>query len=120
MKSAIRFLIFIVATLFFVSFAVAQIPQFSPFSADLQMTSTNPGSNMPQDVTGKIFVGNDHMRINLESGGHGTAIITNFASKTVDVLMVEPKMYIEHQAGAMARRGFGNPTDDLKPFDPVP
>jgi hypothetical protein len=117
MKLAFRSLVLIVATLFFASFAAAQAPQFSPFSADMLMT-TSAGPQGPREMNGKIYVGSGHMRINISSQGHDTAIITDFASRTVDVLMVEPKMYMEHKAGAMSRRGFGSPTDELKPFDP--
>lgn len=95
----------------------AQVPQFSPFSADMQMISANPKA--PKEVTGKIFLGDNHMRINLNTGGPGTAMITDFGTKTVDILILEPKMYMEHKAGAVARPGVASDaSDDLKPFDP--
>jgi len=116
-KFATRTLYVLIPFLLFGVLAIAQVPQFSPFSADIQITSTNP--NAPQNASGKIFVGNNHMRLNLNSGGHETAIITDFATRTVDILMIEPKMYIEHKVGAMSRLGFGgNPSEELKPFDP--
>jgi hypothetical protein len=99
------------------SFATAQVPQFLPFSADMQMTSS-AGPQGPREMNGKIFVGQGHMRMNMSAQGHETAIITDFATKTVDVLMIEPKMYMEHKAGANSRRGLGSPGEDLKPFDP--
>lgn len=117
MKLAVRNITALIALLLLGLFATAQVPQFSPFSADMQMTSANPKA--PKDVTGKIFLGDNHMRINLNSGGPETAMITDFATKTVDVLIIEPKMYMEHKVGAMTRRGVaGDPSDDLKPFDP--
>ena len=59
------------------------------------------------------------MRMNLSNEGpHEMAMITDFASKTVDVLMVQQKMYIEHKAGQMQGRGPGNLSQDLHPYDP--
>jgi hypothetical protein len=102
-------------TLLALQFASAQVPAFSPFSADLHFTSTRPDG--PQDVTGKIFAGSGHIRVNMDAGGHQTAIITDFATHTTDVLMIEQQMYIESKSGA--RRGPGsNITQDLQPYDP--
>ena len=50
------------------------------------------------------------MRINLNAGGPQTAIITDFATKTVDILIIEPKMYMEHKVGAAARMGIKRTT----------
>ncbi|HZD30520.1 MAG TPA: DUF4412 domain-containing protein [Candidatus Angelobacter sp.] len=118
MKLALRSLIVTVAVALIASFAAAQVPQFSPFTADMQMTSTG-GPHGSQEMTGKMFVGSGHMRMNMSTQGHETAVITDFATKTVDVLMVQPKMYMEHQAGQMPRRGVGNPAEEMKPFDPA-
>lgn len=118
MKLTLRFFILAVACSLLMSLiAAAQVPQFSPFSADMQMTST--GSRGPSDAAGKLFVGNGHMRMNMDMQGHQTAMITDFATKTVDVLMVEMKMYMEHKMGQMPRRGPGSATEELKPFDPA-
>ena len=117
MKLARRVFPFILVTLIALPWAVAQVPQFSPFTADMQMTSTN--EHAPHDMTGKIFVGSGHMRMNMSSNGHETAIISDFATKTVAILMIEPKMYMEHKAGASSRHGVvSNPAEDMKPFDP--
>jgi len=98
--------------------AAAQVPQFSPFTADMLLKST-AGAQGPLEMNGKIFVGTGHMRLNMSMQGHETAVITDFTSKTVDILMVEPKMYMEQKAGAAPGPGMGgNPADDLKPFDP--
>jgi len=117
MKRSYRTLVLVFTSILLASFALAQVPQFTPFSSDMQITSNSPRG--PQDMNGKLYVGNGHMRLNMDAQGHQTAIITDFATKTVDVLMIEPKMYMEHKAGAMSRPGMAsNPTEDLKPFDP--
>ena len=118
MKLARRALPFLLITFLALPWAAAQVPQFSPFTADMEMKSTNP--NAPQDAKGKVFVGSGHMRMNISAQGHETAMITDFATRTVSVLLVEPKMYMQHQAGAMSRRGIGGgPADEMKPFDPA-
>lgn len=117
MKLAHRTLLF-AAALLIVQFASAQVPQFTPFAADMQLKSSSAPQG-PMEMTGKIFVGSGHMRLNMSMQGHETAMITDFATQTVAVLMIEPKMYMEHKAGAMSRRGLGgNPSEELKPFDP--
>ncbi len=82
------------------------------------MSSTSPQGG-PRDATGKIYVGSGHMRMNISNQGHDIAMITDFGSKTVDVLMVPQKMYIEHKAGQAQGRGPGsNFSQDLHPYDP--
>jgi hypothetical protein len=98
-------------------FAAAQVPSFSPFTADLHITSTR-ADRAPQDVDGKIFFGSGHVRMNLDAGGHQTAIITDFATKTSDVLMIEQQMYIESKGGQMSRGPGSSFTQELKPYDP--
>lgn len=83
----------------------------------MQITTTRT-DNGPQDVTGKIFLDRGHMRMNLETAGHQTGIITDFATKTTDILMMRQQMYMEHKAGDMPARGPGSMTQDLKPYDP--
>ncbi len=116
MKPAYRIPFYALALFLFLQLAIAQVPQFTPFSADMQMTSTS--NRGPSDMTGKLFVGNGHMRMNMDMQGHETAMITDFATKTVDVLMIQPKMYMEHKMGQMPGRGPGRSTENLKPFDP--
>jgi len=116
-KLARRAVPFLVLTLVALPSMIAQVPQFTPFTADMHMTSTS--EHAPHDVTGKIFVGSGHMRMNMSAGGHESAIISDFATKTVDILMIEPKMYMQHQAGMGSRHGVvNNPAEDMKPFDP--
>ena len=53
-----------------------------------------------RDMQGKLFVASGHMRMNMDNPtGRQTAIITDFATKTVDILLVPQQMYIEHKAG---------------------
>lgn len=117
MRLAVRALILATVCVLLASLAAAQVPQFSPFSADMQITSSIEGG--PHDMTGKIFVGNGHMRLEMAAGGHESATITDFATRTIDMLLIEQKMYIEHTASQMARRGGGAKlSDGLKPYDP--
>ena len=112
----------IAVALFLLSaFAYAQLPQITPFTADLQITTTNPQASV-QEVTGKVYAGNGHIRMNMESGGHATALITDFATQTTDVLLIDQKMYLEHKVDAL-RRGpkadASGVSDSLKPYDPA-
>ena len=118
MKITNRNLFLVLTFLLLVQLVAAQVPRFSPFTADMQMTSTRPGMGTV-DATGQIFVGSGHMRMNMSAQGHETGVITDFATKTVDILMVQQKMYIEQKAGERGGRGpGGNPTQDLHPYDP--
>jgi len=67
-------------------------------------------------VTGKIYVAREHMRMDIDSGPRGGAtVITNFPTKTTDVLMTDQHMYMEFNADqAMARRPGMAP--NIKPF----
>jgi hypothetical protein len=113
-----RTLVVAVACLLLGVLAVAQAPHFTPFTADMAMSSTRP-QMASSDATGKIYVGNGHMRMNISNQGHDIAMITDFATKTVEVLMVQQKMYLEHKAGQMQGRGpGGNFSQDLHPYDP--
>lgn len=117
MKIASRNLLSVLTCLLLVQFATAQVPKFLPFSADTQMTSSHPAGG-PVDAAGKMFVGSGHMRMNMSAQGHDTAVITDFAAKTVDILIVQQKMYIESKAGDRPGRGPGSATQDLHPYDP--
>lgn len=117
MKVAPRTLLPALAVLLLLQLASAEVPTFSPFSADMQITTTRTDRG-PQDMAGKIFVGSGHLRMNLDTAGHQTAIITNFATRTTDILMMRQQMYMEHQAGDTPRGGPGTSTEDMKPYDP--
>jgi Domain of unknown function (DUF4412) len=110
---------FIAVALFLLSaFAYAQLPQITPFTADLQITTTRPEASV-QEITGKVYAGNGHVRMNMESGGHSTALITDFASKTTDVLLIDQKMYIEHKVDALRGHSPDMVSDSMKPYDPA-
>lgn len=116
MKFIGRALVFIFLCAALVSLAAAQVPQFSPFSADAQITST--GDQGTSQMPAKIFVGSGHMRVNLSAKDHQLATIRDFSSRTVAVLLVEQETYIEHPIGMLAGHGPIGNTDDLRPFDP--
>jgi len=107
-----------IALLLLSASAHAQLPQIMPFTADLQISTTNPQANF-QDITGKVYAGNGHVRMNMESGGHATALITDFATKTTDVLLIDQKMYLEHKVDALRGNKSDMMTDSMKPYDPA-
>ena len=116
MKFVVRMFSTALAIILLVAFSTAQVPQMSPFSADLQISST--AEHAPQDMAGKIFVGGGHMRMNMSAAGRETAIITTFATKTVDILMPQQQMYVEFKADQAQGRSPAAGTQDLKPIDP--
>ena len=118
MKAPLRILFSAAAVLILIQLASAQIPRLTPFSADVEISSTL-GDRGSRDVEGKIFLTNGHMRMNFTSAGHESAIITDFATKTVDILMPQQQMYMEHAAGDTPGRGPGSMTQDLKAYDPA-
>ena len=91
------------------SWMVAQVPQLTPFSADLQVTSTRmKGSS--QEMSGKIYIDRGHMRMDMSGGPQGGIImITNLATKTTDTLMPAQHMYMEFNASQMQGRRPGMP-----------
>jgi len=76
----------------------------APFSADMQMSSgRNAGG--AQEMNGKIYFGNQHMRMDMQGGPHGQSIvITDFKTKTTDILMPQNQMYMEYRADQMPGR----------------
>ena len=91
-----------VAVLLLTQMASAQMAvQPQPFSADMQFSSTRGGS-ATRDMTGKIYFGSGHMRMDMQGGPRGGAIIiTDFKSQVTDILMPEQHMYMEHNASEM-------------------
>jgi len=76
------------------SWATAQVPQLTPFSADVQVTSSRMKGS--QDMTGKVYVDHGHMRMDMNGTPMGgVAMITNFATKKTDTLMLAQHMYME-------------------------
>ncbi len=117
MKAFLRTALPALEVLLLIQLASAQAPHLTPFSADMQVSSTH-GDGGARDMEGKIYVASGHMRMNVETGGHETAIITDFATRTTDILMPQQHMYMEHKAGQTPGRGPGNFAQDLKPYDP--
>jgi len=115
LNSAMRFFLLVLLTAGLLQVAPAQAPPtLTPFSGDMHFTRSN-GNN----ETGKIYVGHQRMRIEMEESGGprgGGVMITDYAKKTTYFLMPQQHMYIEannNQAAAMSRRG-GTP--DIKPL----
>ncbi len=68
----------------------------------MQFSSTR-GGGMARDMTGKMYFGSGHMRMDMQAGPRGgSIIITDFKTQITDVLMPEQHMYMEHKAGEMA------------------
>jgi len=96
---------------------VAQIPQLTPFSADMQMSSMQAGP-VNREMSGKLYVSQQAMRMDMHGEGPREAIIiTTFATKTVDILMPQQQMYIEHKAGENPMH-HGPNAADVHPYDP--
>ncbi len=99
----------IVALLTLAAAALAQTPHLTPFSADL---STSSGGG--HESTGKIYVGEQKIRMDMNTPGHSTGIITDMATQTSYVLMPQQKMYMEINS-KMKRDPH---TPDLRAYDP--
>jgi hypothetical protein len=91
------------AALLLTQMAAAQMSmQPQPFSADMQFSSTR-GGGAAHEMNGKMYFGGGHMRMDMQGGPRGAAIIiTDSKSQTTDILMPEQHMYMEHKAGEMA------------------
>lgn len=115
MKLRVRIPMAVLLTALSLQIAAAQAPHLTPFSSDVQVTSGH-GGNGTHDVTGKMYVNREHMRMDMDAGPHGGAImITNFVTKTTDTLMPQQHIYMEFNADqAMARRPGMAPS--IKPF----
>ena len=114
-----RFLSILTATaavLLLMQIALAQTAmQPQPFSADMQFSSTRGGS-MTRDMTGKMYFGSGHIRMDVQGGSHGgSVIITDFKTQTTDIIMPEQHMYMESKAGEMAGHRPGM-MPSIKPF----
>ena len=117
MKSRFQFVL--MATLaipLFIQMAAAQTAVHpEPFSADMQFSSTHGGS-ATRDMTGKMYFGSDHVRMDMQGGPRGGAIIiTDIKTQVSDILMPEQHMYMENKAGEMAGRRSGM-TPNIKPL----
>ena len=103
MKSRFQTVLVATAVLLLTQVVTAQMAmQPQPFSADMQASSTR-GGDMTRDMTGKMYFGSGHMRMDVQGGPRGGAIIiTDVKTQTTDILMPEQHMYMESKAGAMA------------------
>src|SRR5271167_2222388 len=101
----------------FIQMAAAQTAaQPQPFSADMQFSATRGGS-ATRDMTGKMYFGSGHMRMDMQGGPRGGGIIINdFKTQTTDVLMPEQHMYMEVKAGEMQGHRQGGMMPDVNPL----
>ena len=86
--------------------AAQAVPQLMPFSADMQITTSHAG-RPAHDVSGKMYVNRQHMRMELQEGAKrgGAIVITNLSTQITDTLIPEQHMYMEFNAEqAMAKR----------------
>jgi len=114
LKLRVRTFVAILVPALSLQMATAQIPQLTPFSSDVQVTSGR-GASGTHDVTGKVYVNREHMRMDMNATAGGAIMITTFATKTSDLLMPEQHMYMEFNANqAMARRP--GVATNIKPF----
>ncbi len=96
---------------------LAQVPHLTPFSADMQ-TSSSQANPVNRDMSGKIYVSPQAMRMDMAGeGAHEANIITTFATQTVDIVMPQQHMYMEHRAGENPMHRGPN-TSDVHPYDP--
>ena len=68
----------------------------------MQISSTR-GGDMTRDMSGKMYFGTGHLRMDVQGGLRGGVImITDFKTQTSDILMPEQHIYLEQKAGATA------------------
>jgi hypothetical protein len=109
--------VLIAAVVLLASTLFAQVPHLTPFSADMQTTSTQ-ANPVNRDMSGKMYVDQQAMRMDVTGeGAHQVNIITTFATKTVDIIMPQQRMYMEHKADESAMRRGPN-TSDVHAYDP--
>ena len=97
----------------FLLFSAEAFAQFMvPFTADMSFKSKN-GDQM----NGKYYVGNNKIRMDMDTHGQQVSMITDPSTKTSYSIMHKQKMYMEFHAGQnMMQRGPKMP--DLKAYDP--
>jgi hypothetical protein len=99
------------------SSVLGQIPQLTPFSADMQ-TSTMQAGPAARDMSGKLYVSQQAMRMDMQGEGpHQAIVINTFATKTVDILMPQQQMYMEYRAGDNPMHRGPSPSE-IHPYDP--
>jgi Domain of unknown function (DUF4412) len=116
-KSRFQTVLMAIATvLILTQLAAAQMAvQPQPFSADMQFSSSR-GSGLTRDMTGKMYFGSGHVRMDVQGGTRGgSIIITDFQTQITDILMPAEHMYMEHKAGEMTGHRPGM-MPSIKPF----
>ena len=115
MKTQARLAFLAASIVFLVQLTIAQAPQFTPFSADMQFASAR-NTSTPRDMSGKIYMNHDHMRMEVGPGARAQSIIiTDLASKTVDILMPSQHIYMEHHVDE-TQGGRAQAWNDVKPL----
>ena len=84
MKLAVRSVL-IGTVIWLASSLFAQVPHLTPFSADMQMSSSQ-ANPVNRDMSGKIYVSPQAMRMDMQ-GEHEANIITTFPTQTVDIIL---------------------------------
>ena len=96
--------------------AAAQMAvQPQPFSADMQFSSSRGGGMTARHDRQHVLRIRSHAHGHAGRGG-GSVIITDFKTQTIDILMPEQRMYMEHKAGEMAGHRPGM-MPNIKPFE---
>jgi hypothetical protein len=82
----------------------------------MQFSSTR-GGGMTRDMTGKLYFGSGHMRMDMQGGPRVAGIIiTDFKTQTIDILMPETHMYMEPKADDIPGHRRGGMMPDIKPL----
>jgi len=90
--------------------AFAQFP--TPFTADMSFKAKTGDA-----MTGKYYVSNSKMRMDMNARGHDMSTITDPATKTSYMLIHQQKMYMEVHGGQNPMQR-GPKVPDLKAYDP--
>jgi hypothetical protein len=116
-KLPVRIVFAAIAALWVASPTYGQLPQATPFSADMQIDYLAGAE--PQHWHGKLQVDGGHMRFDLQNPPHqGPTVLTNFATQTDDVLLPPMKTYVEHPVSDAHARGPALAMRDLRPYNP--
>jgi outer membrane lipoprotein-sorting protein len=90
--------------------AANRVPQFS---ADMVITGIKGMAT--SEATGKLYYGGTRMRVDMESAGHQSEVITDLPTKTSFIIMPEQRMYMEQKLGDTLVHRSG---PEWKPYDP--
>ncbi len=104
------FAIAILASTVWTATALAQVQV--PFAADMSMKPGRGGEPM----NGKLYFGDNGIRVQMNAAGHETVMITDLDKKTSYLIMPRQRMYMELSADSSMRRGRNLP--DWENFNP--